>query len=61
MREIEVLITILQIKEVNDLIGRYQALKVKSGLNKLKNGINDFIDQTKSFIKNITSDSIQTK
>ena len=48
-------------KHVNELKGKYYALKVKAGFEGVKNGLNDLIDQTDSFLKELTSDSTLNK
>ena len=48
-------------KHINELKGKYYALKVKAGFKDLKNGLNDLIDQTGSFLKELTSDSTLNK
>lgn len=46
---------------VNELIGKYQALKIKAGINQFNSGINGLLHQADSFIKELTSDSTTTK
>ena len=46
---------------INELKGKYQALKVKAGLLDLKKGVNDLIEQSKSFVEELTSDSTANK
>ena len=48
-------------KHVNELKGKYYALKVKAGVEGVKNGLNDLIDKTDSFLKELTSDSTLNK
>ena len=50
-----------EFSHVNELIGKYQALKVKSSLNDLKDGVNNFMEQTGAFINALVSDSTETK
>ena len=47
-----------QIREINQLKGKYAALVVKRGMLDLKNGINDFQEQIKGFVEEIKSDSL---
>ena len=46
---------------INELKGKYQAIKVKAGLLDLKNGLNNLLEQSKSFVKELTSDSTLNK
>jgi hypothetical protein len=45
----------------NELKGKYLAIKVKAGLIDLKNGLNDLMEQSKSFIKELGLDSTLNK
>jgi hypothetical protein len=44
-------------KEINILIGKYQALKLKSGINNFKNLLKDGYQQLESLIGELSSDS----
>ena len=46
---------------INELKGKYQALKVKSGIEDMKNELNDIIEQSKSFVKELISDTTDNK
>ena len=46
---------------INELKGKYQALKVKSGIKDIKNELNDIIEQSKSFVKELISDTTDNK
>ncbi|MFV5692181.1 DUF6565 domain-containing protein [Flavobacterium sp. LT1R49] len=46
---------------VNELMGKYHAIKVKAGILNLKEGVNDMIQQAVSFINKIATDSTLTK
>jgi hypothetical protein len=46
---------------VNELVGTYKSLKVKSSLNDLKQGVKNIIEQTGAFINGLVSDSTDTK
>ena len=46
---------------INELKGKYQAIKVKAGLLDLKNGLNNLLEQSKSFVKELASDSTLNK
>ena len=46
---------------INELAGRYHAIKIKAGIKDFKNGVNDLMEQTGAFIKELTSDSTNTK
>ena len=46
---------------INELKGKYKALKVKAGLEDMKNELNNIIDQSKSFVKELISDSTANK
>lgn len=44
-------------KHVNTLIGKYQALKVKSSINGFKKGLNDIMEQVGAAVDEIASDT----
>ena len=46
---------------INELKGKYQALKLKSGIKDIKNELNDIIEQSKSFVKELISDTTDNK
>lgn len=46
---------------VNKMIGKYQALQIKKGIQDIKSEVNDVIDQSKTVINEIVSDSTLTK
>ena len=46
---------------INELKGKYQALKVKAALKDMKNELNDIIEQSKSFVEELISDSTANK
>ena len=46
---------------INELKGKYQAIKIKAGLLDLKNGLNNLLEQSKSFVKELASDSTLNK
>jgi type I restriction-modification system DNA methylase subunit len=46
---------------VNKLLGRYQAIRIKSQINNVKYDMDDMMQQANSFIKEITSDSTLIK
>jgi hypothetical protein len=48
-----------QIKSVNELKGKYAAMKLKKGLEDAKNGLNDFKEQVEGFIEGIKPDSTE--
>lgn len=45
----------------NELKGKYLAIKVKAGLIDLKNGLNDLLEQSESFVKELGLDSTLNK
>ena len=51
--------TLEDLKHINELKGKYLAFKTKAGLNSLKNGLMNAIDQAQSFIKELGSDSVK--
>ena len=46
-----------EISKVNQLIGKYNGLKIASGINEIKDKIKDGIDQAKGLLKEIIPDS----
>ena len=46
---------------INELKGKYLAIKVKAGLIDLKNGLNDLLEQSESFVKELGLDSTLNK
>jgi type I restriction-modification system DNA methylase subunit len=46
---------------INKLLGRYQAIRIKSQINNVKYDMDDMMQQANSFIKEITSDSTLIK
>jgi hypothetical protein len=48
-------------KHINELKGKYYALKVKDGLIDLKNGLKDLEEQGESFVKELGLDSTLNK
>ena len=46
---------------INELKGKYQALKVKAALKDMKKEVNDIIEQSKSFVEELISDSTTNK
>ncbi|WP_366183615.1 DUF6565 domain-containing protein [Flavobacterium ovatum] len=46
-----------EINTTNVLIGKYQALKIKSEILNIKQGLNDILDQASSFANEIVSDT----
>jgi len=48
-------------KHINELKGKYYALKVKAGIKGIKKGLNDLIEQSESFVKELGLDSTFNK
>jgi hypothetical protein len=48
-------------KRVNELIGKYAALRVKTGIQNLKSNLNDLMEQADSFVKEMKIDSTLLK
>jgi predicted nucleic acid-binding Zn-ribbon protein len=46
---------------INKLLGRYQAIRIKSQVNNLKSDMDDMMQQANSFIKELTSDTTFTE
>jgi hypothetical protein len=46
---------------INNLLGKYQAIKLKSEVINIKTDLNNMMQQANSFIKEITSDTTLTK
>ncbi|UQD57223.1 DUF6565 domain-containing protein [Flavobacterium sp. K5-23] len=46
---------------INKLLGKYQAIRLKSEVNNIKSDLNDMMQQANSFIKEMASDTTLTK
>ena len=47
--------------KVNILLGKYQALKMKRGIEDIKSGIKNVIEQGKTIYKELSNDTTKTK
>ncbi|RYZ39920.1 MAG: hypothetical protein EOP49_29900 [Sphingobacteriales bacterium] len=59
--ELRPLLTDAQQLRINELLGRYQTLKVKRTLRNWATKTTDFVQQTKSLIDQLSNDTIQPK
>lgn len=48
-------------EKLSVLKGKYEAIKLKSGFNSIKSEIENILDETKSFLKELLTDSINKK